>query len=459
MATRAPMAASAWLIALPMPLPPPVTSAILPSSSLTSSEIDEELFGVPGVDAGDVLGGKARQHATGTQLDDRLHLHRSHRHHRARPVDLAQHLQPQLLLQSGHRPQRFAGRVGQDRDRRRFDRQLVDHFAESRSGGLHQRSVGSKGDGQEERAARAGGQGKRLRLLHRGDLTRQHELHVSVAIGHPQLAVRRGLLADLLDGRLFEPHDGDHAARLLVRCLGHDPAALFDEQQRSLPRDRACGCQRGDLAEAVARRDADVLEPVALAPHLVCGPAHGHHAWLDDVGAVQFLDWAFKAQPANGHLQDLFGALEHLARRRVAVVKVLSHAGLLRALAREQQRDRACELYTHLRRVAPHVRPEPKPASKTWSPVFTRPSRIACSRANGIDALDVLPYSSMLIATRSRGRPIRRAAASMIRKFAWWGTHRSMSSSATPAFSQTSLACRMKMSTANLKTSGPTISM
>ena len=47
----------------------------------------------------------------------------------------------------------------------------------------------------------------------------------------------------------------------------------------------------------------------------------------------------------------------------------------------------------------------------------------------------------------------------MMRKFAWCGTHRSMSSSPTPAALQTSVAWRMKMSTANLKTSGPTISM
>src|SRR5206468_2063593 len=79
--------------------------------------------------------------------------------------------------------------------------------------------------------------------------------------------------------------------------------------------------------------------------------------------------------------------------------------------------------------------------------------------ASGIEALEVLPYSSMLTATRSMGRPMRRAAASMMRKFAWCGTHRSISSRPTPAVLQTSVAWRMKMSTANLKTSGPTMSM
>src|SRR4029077_12722349 len=105
--------------------------------------------------------------------------------------------------------------------------------------------------------------------------------------------------------------------------LGHDPAPLLDQQQRGLPRDRTRGRERGDLTEAVPGGDADVLEAVALAPHFVSRPAHGHDAWLDHVGAVELLDRTFEAQLAHRHLEQLLGALEYTAGRGVAFVEVL----------------------------------------------------------------------------------------------------------------------------------------
>src|SRR5260370_525710 len=63
--------------------------------------------------------------------------------------------------------------------------------------------------------------------------------------------------------------------------------------------------------------------------------------------------------------------------------------------------------YAHFRSVAPHVSPEPNPASSTWSPDLTRPLRIASSSASGLDALDLFPYSSMLLATRPTRTPLR----------------------------------------------------
>ncbi len=155
--------------------------------------------------------------------------------------------------------------------------------------------------------------------------------------------MRRCLFADGLHLRLVEAHDRDHAAGLFVGGLGHDAAALLDQEQSSLPRDGAGRRQRRDLAQAVAGSHAHVLEAVALAPYLVGSPAHSHHAGLDDLCAVELLERAFEAKPAHGHLQDLFRTLEHAASGRVAVVQVAAHAGLLHALAGEQQRDRAGE--------------------------------------------------------------------------------------------------------------------
>src|SRR4029077_11716040 len=153
--------------------------------------------------------------------------------------------------------------------------------------------------------------------------------------------------ADALDVVLVEPHDRDHPD-VLARGLRHHAAALLDEKQRGLPGDRAGGGERRDLTEAVPRGDAHVLQAVALAPHLVRRPAHGHHAGLDHVRSVQRLDRTLEAELPNWHLEDLLRALEHAARGGVAVVEVLAHARLLHALAGEQQRDRTVESYTHV---------------------------------------------------------------------------------------------------------------
>jgi len=304
-----------------------------------SGELHEELVGVPRVDARDVLGGQAGQHSAGAELDHRAHLHRLHRDHRASPVHLAQHLLPQLVLQRADCAHRLAGGIGQDRNRRRLELQAVDGLAKRRGRLLHQRRVRRQRDREDERAAGAGLERQALGLLHRRDLARKHELDVGVAVGEPQLALRRSLLANVLHLSFIETDDRDHAARVLVRGLGHDPTALLHQQQRRLPRDGARGCQRGDLAKAVARGHLHVLEAIALAPHLVRGPAHGHHARLDDLGAVQLLDRTLEAEPSNRHVEHHLSALECPPRRGVAVVQALAHAGLLHALAREQQRD------------------------------------------------------------------------------------------------------------------------
>src|SRR4029077_18526727 len=138
-----------------------------------------------------------------------------------------------------------------------------------------------------------------------------------------------------------------------------DPAALLDQDQRRFPRDRAGGCQRGDLTQRVPSRHRDVLESVALAPDFVRRPANGHDAWLDDVGAVELLHRALETQAPDRHLKDLLGAFEDLACRGVAIVQLAAHAERLDALAREEQSDRTCEAYTHFSRHAPHVSPEP----------------------------------------------------------------------------------------------------
>src|SRR5437868_7058425 len=152
----------------------------------------------------------------------------------------------------------------------------------------------------------------------------------------------------------------DGALRGSLSTAFRKAAAAVAEQQRRLPGDRARGRERGDLAEAVAGRHAHVLEAVALAPNLVGRPAHGHHARLDHVGAIELFDGTFEAQLADRHLEDDLGTLVYPAGGRVAVVEVLAHARLLHPLTGEQKSDRARQRYSHVTSV--------RPTSRGWRP-------------------------------------------------------------------------------------------
>jgi len=67
----------------------------------------------------------------------------------------------------------------------------VDHLAECSRGAGHQRRVGRQRDGQDEGAAGSGRKGQLLGLLHCGDLAREYELDVGVAVGDPGAGLSR----------------------------------------------------------------------------------------------------------------------------------------------------------------------------------------------------------------------------------------------------------------------------
>src|SRR6266487_6096150 len=215
----------------------------------------------------------------------------------------------------------------------------------------------------------------------------------------------------------------------------------------------------GDWSSDVCSSDLDphLLHAVALPPDLVGGPAHGHDAGLQVLRPVELLVGALEAEPAHRHAEHRLRPLEHAPRGRIALVEPQAHPRTLDALAGEQQCDRTAQGHSHSSRHAAQVRPEPNPAIRTMSPRCSRSSASASCSASGTVAVDVLPKRSMLTITFSIGRPTRCAAASMIRRLAWCGTQRSMSSMVLPAAAETACAWRMKMSVANLKTSGPFI--
>src|ERR1700694_2905322 len=103
----------------------------------------------------------------------------------------------------------------------------------------------------------------------------------------------------------------------------------------------------------MARHHLDVLHPVGLPPDLVRGPAAAHDAGLEHVGPVQLLLRAFEAEPADGHAEDLLGALEGGSGGGIAVVDLAAHPRSLDALAGEEKGYRPCQAYCHSSRVAP----------------------------------------------------------------------------------------------------------
>ena len=80
---------------------------------------------------------------------------------------------------------------------------------------------------------------------------------------------------------------------------------------------------------------------------------------------------------------------------------------------------------------------------------------MASTRAKGIEAELVFPVRSITDAIREWSIPSLAAAASMIRRLAWWGTNSEMSSMVNLAFSSEALADSTVASTARRKTSLP----
>ena len=72
------------------------------------------------------------------------------------------------------------------------------------------------------------------------------------------------------------------------------------------------------------------------------------------------------------------------------------------------------------------------------SPRLTRPSASAGASASGIDAVEVLPHSSMLVSVRASGIPVRLQIASIMRRFALCGTNQSTSAALSSAIASSS---------------------
>jgi hypothetical protein len=82
----------------------------------------------------------------------------------------------------------------------------------------------------------------------------------------------------------------------------------------------------------------------------------------------------------------------------------------------------------------------PKATKTNRSPGLILPERTASSKASGIEADDVLPYFSILIKTRSAGRLILLAVASIMAQISLVADHKSTSLLVRPVIRRTSSA-------------------
>ena len=198
------------------------------------------------------------------------------------------------------------------------------------------------------------------------------------------------------------PTPGGH--RLL-----HELAAQVHQADRVGERERAGRDQRRVLAERVARRRRRARAPVARSQHAQRRDAGGQDRRLRVGGERQLLLGPLEAELRQREAERGVGLVEHRraprARRRASA---RAHADLLRALAREQERERRTPASPPHHRRGPG---EPAAQRREQEQVARRlilPCSTASSSAIGTDADEVLPYLSMLRRSASSGcRPAR----------------------------------------------------
>ena len=170
----------------------------------------------------------------------------------------------------------------------------------------------------------------------RGDAVRRagdDDLAGGVVVGDPHVGV--GAAAGDVDLVVVEAEHGGHRARLGEPGLVHGVGPGDDEADAVVEAERAGGRQRGVLAEAVpgaeARLDAEALDGVE--DH----QAGDERGQLGVAGVPQLVGVGVEEQGGDVAPGDLAGLLDQLPA--LVVDPRPTHAGSLRALARERERE------------------------------------------------------------------------------------------------------------------------
>ncbi len=114
---------------------------------------------------------------------------------------------------------------------------------------------------------------------------------------------------------------------------------------------------------------------------------------LLELGAGQLLERPVEAELRDIEADRVGRLVVHGARLGERLRHRAAHADVLRALAREAERDlhAAFPFGDHSMNAEPHVMPPPTAVMSTRIPGWSRPDSTASARPIGMDAADVLP--------------------------------------------------------------------
>src|SRR5690625_24818 len=438
-------------VARPMlPLPPVTSTDFMRSVHLFQC-------GRESVHVGDGCRGDAFRDAAGqsgqdfaaAELDEAVHARLAEPLNGFRPADRARNLFLQALGDAFPLV-RAGGHVAEDGEVPGRERRFREQGSEPVRCRLHERAVErcrhlQGDDAAAEFLQRVSGRGDRLFLP--GD----DGLGGRVQVGGFHRARYRGeRFRDLFRA---EFHDCRHRSAARFDGFLHQLTAPADEPQGSFDLQGAAGAQGRELAQAVTR-GVGRRGGTSFLPGGPGGQAGSHERGLLVGGQLQFSCRSFEHEVEQAR-QDSFGAFQHFAGCGAAVVEIAGHADRLGALPGEHGCVRAAHAPPQVRTQAAQVSPAPKETRSRSSPSSMRPSSSALRSASGMEAVELFPYSSTVTTTRSISSPSFWRAASMMRRFAWWGTNRLMSAGSRPAFSTASRVDVSMTRTANLNTSRP----
>ena len=266
--------------------------------------------------------------------------------------------------------------------------------------------------------------------------------------------------AERRDAVGVEAHDRRHRALARAapppaspgRAARHEAHGVLERRARPRRRARCTRRASGPRRSAAAASSGDRSRSAATS-----ADARRHERGCVFAVSVSSSIGPSKHSVESGSPSAASARVEHAARRGRRLGERLAHADLLRALTGEQPRDlhavhradsrsatarkqgllkgsasHAWTSVTSGRCAAPQEMPAPSAHMSTFWPGLMRPSRTASSSAIGIEALEVLPYSSMLTMNFSSGKPSRSETCVMMRRFAWWATTQSSSALVRP---------------------------
>ncbi len=238
---------------------------------------------------------------------------------------------------------RRGGDIGDQRHRRRLDRDLAERLRHDLGGGLHQGGMERCGYRQQHGAPHALGLGDLDRALDRRLVTGHHDLPAAIVVGGLHQLALRGFGGDRR--RLFEidSQQRRHRAHADRNRALHRAAANANEPHRIGDRQRTGGGQGGVFADRMAGHERRVALEIDARfrfkdPHR--GERYRDQRRLRILGEGQGLGRALPHHRGELVAERLVDLVENPPRNREGLRQRLAHADSLAALARKHVRRR-----------------------------------------------------------------------------------------------------------------------